>query len=107
MVKSLNAGAAAHTVLTELDGQKFFSRVMALIKVHSGKVAETPVLKSVPSQFSPFILYPRNFMLKSFDSNSSDIYNYLKRSFISFSFDTVLLLIYKETSDLHVLGRNQ
>ena len=32
MVKSLNDGAAAHTVLTELDDQKLFSRGMASIK---------------------------------------------------------------------------
>ena len=32
MVKSLNGGAAAHTVLTELDDQKLFSRGMASIK---------------------------------------------------------------------------
>ena len=32
MVNSLNGGAAVHTVLTELDDQKFFSRGMALIK---------------------------------------------------------------------------
>ena len=32
MVKSLNAGAAAHTVLTELDDQKLLSRSMGSIK---------------------------------------------------------------------------
>ena len=32
MVKSLNGGAAAHTVLTELNDQKLFSRGMASIK---------------------------------------------------------------------------
>ena len=32
MVKSLNAGAAAHTVLTEVDDQKRFGRGMASIK---------------------------------------------------------------------------
>ena len=32
MVKSLNGGAAAHTVLTELDDQKLFSHGMASIK---------------------------------------------------------------------------
>ena len=32
MVKSLNGGAAAHTVLTELDDQKLLSRDMAAIK---------------------------------------------------------------------------
>ena len=32
MVKSLNDGAAAHTVLTELGDQKLFSRGMASIK---------------------------------------------------------------------------
>ena len=32
MVKSLDDGAAAHTMLTELDDQKLFSRGMASIK---------------------------------------------------------------------------
>ena len=32
MVKSLNGGAAAHTVLTEIDDQNFFSHGLALIK---------------------------------------------------------------------------
>ena len=32
IVKSLNGGAAAHTVLTKLDDQKFFGRGMASIK---------------------------------------------------------------------------
>ena len=32
MVKSLNGGAAAHTVLNELDDQELFSRGMASIK---------------------------------------------------------------------------
>ena len=32
MVKSLNGGAAAHTVFTELDDQKLLSRGMASIK---------------------------------------------------------------------------
>ena len=32
MVKSLNGGAAAHTVLTELDDQKLFNRGRASIK---------------------------------------------------------------------------
>ena len=32
MVKSLNGGAVAHAVLTELDDQKHFSRGMVWIK---------------------------------------------------------------------------
>ena len=32
IVKSLNGGAVPHTVLTELDDQKLFSRAMASIK---------------------------------------------------------------------------
>ena len=32
MVRSLNGGAVAHTVLTELDDQKLLSRGMASIK---------------------------------------------------------------------------
>ena len=39
---------------------KLFAKFKPLSIVHSlssGKVAATPILKSVPSQFSPFILY--------------------------------------------------
>ena len=32
MVKSLNGGAAAHTVLTDLDDQKILSRRLASVK---------------------------------------------------------------------------
>ena len=32
------------------------SRLCSVKSIHSGKVAATPILKSVPSQFSPFIL---------------------------------------------------
>ena len=40
MVKSLNGGATAHTVLTELDDQKRFSRGMASIKGTASKLLE-------------------------------------------------------------------
>ena len=45
----------------EVGFEKFFDNHLQnyIGKVHSlssGKVAETPILKSVPSQFSPFIL---------------------------------------------------
>ena len=39
MVKSLNGGAAAHIVLTELDDQKLFRRGMALIKSTASNVS--------------------------------------------------------------------
>ena len=42
MVKSLNGGAEAHTVLsTELDDQKLFSRGMALIKSMASYISLT------------------------------------------------------------------
>ena len=39
MVKSLNGGGAAHTVLTELDDQKLFRRGMASIKSTSSYIS--------------------------------------------------------------------
>ena len=41
MVKSLNGGAAAHTVLTELDDQKLFRRGMASIKSTASYISKT------------------------------------------------------------------
>ena len=41
MVKSLNGEAAAHTVLTEFDDQKFFSRGMASIKSTASYISKT------------------------------------------------------------------
>ena len=40
MAKSLNGGAVAHTVLTELDDQKLFSRGMALIKSTASYISQ-------------------------------------------------------------------
>ena len=58
MVKSLNGGAAAHTVLTELDDQKLFSRGMALIKSTASYTSSTfyffkSVIKAFQNLLSP------------------------------------------------------
>ena len=51
MVKSLNGGDAAYIVLTELDDQKLFSRVMASIKSTASYFSEKFFFKNILKVF--------------------------------------------------------